>query len=393
MRTLSPFEAALPARRSSRGAVGLTGVLLFCGALGLAQIAGPPRGPASFEALAARAAAARDAGRLDQAVMLYRQALAQRPSWEEGWWYLGTLLYDRDDYAAAAAAFEKELSLKPKTGDPYVMLGLCEAKLGRRATALRHLGQGRKIGLVHAENLEQVMLFTQGMLLLEAGEFGPAQEALDALARGGAEQDELVVPLGLAVLGMKPSSLTGADAHTREIVRRAGEAERHAARREVQAAFEAYTELAGEAPQFHNVQFALGRFLLANHEDDKAVAAFEREIANSPNHLLARLGIAGVLAATNPHAALPYAEQAVKLAPALGEAHFLLGSILVNLDQPARAVAELEFAQRQQPGQARIYFPLSKAYGAIGRREDAERALKTFARLHASAAGDTVSKP
>ena len=137
----------------------------------------------------------------------------------------------------------------------------------------------------------------------------------------------------------------------------------------------------------------MGRFLLANHEDDGAVEAFKREIDNSPNHLLARLGIAGTLSATAPRAALPYAEQAVKLAPEMAEAHFLLGSILLGLDQAGRAVAELEFARRKEPDQARIYFPLSKAYAAVGRSQDAARARRTFARLSAGAASAPDAKP
>lgn len=384
-----PPRQAIPSIR-------LVGLALACALLEIAIISGAPAAAQTnkdaaggFDSLAARAAAARDAERLEEAAALYRQALKIRPSWEEGWWYLGTLLYDRDDFSAAASAFERQISLKPRSGDPLVMLGLCEAKLGRGTEALRHFERGQRRGMAHVADLKKVMLFTQGALLLESGEFGKAQEALDALARDGANQDELFDSLGLSVLGMKPSSLASADAEVREIVRRAGQAEHHAARSEVPDAFEGYTKLAADAPRVHNVQFALGRFLLANHEDDKAVEAFKREIENTPNHLLARLGIAGTLTATDPRAALPYAEQAVKLAPELAEAHFLLGSIFLGLGESRRAVAELEFAQRKEPNQAKIYFPLSKAYAAVGRNQDAARARKTFARLNAGAASAT----
>ena len=60
---------------------------------------------AAFNDLAKRAAAARDAGRLDEAIDLYAQALQINPSWIEGWWYASTILYDRDHNAEARNAF------------------------------------------------------------------------------------------------------------------------------------------------------------------------------------------------------------------------------------------------------------------------------------------------
>ncbi|MEO5820724.1 MAG: hypothetical protein ABIT71_09480, partial [Vicinamibacteraceae bacterium] len=53
----------------------------------------------SFADLSAAAAAARDAGRMDDAIGLYRQAIALRADWNEGRWYLGSALYERERYA------------------------------------------------------------------------------------------------------------------------------------------------------------------------------------------------------------------------------------------------------------------------------------------------------
>src|ERR1700737_985453 len=62
------------------------------------------RAPQSFDGIAAQADQARDADNLEQAVVLYRRALGMQPGWVEGWWSLGTILYDRDNYADAARA-------------------------------------------------------------------------------------------------------------------------------------------------------------------------------------------------------------------------------------------------------------------------------------------------
>jgi tetratricopeptide (TPR) repeat protein len=292
----------------------------------------------------------------------------------EGWWSLGTLLYDRDEYSEAAAAFAKATGLNPKAANAWVMLGLCEAKLGDNKAALDHIERGRSMNGDNDPRLRPVILFTEGNLLLDAGQFGKAQDVLDSLARDGAEQDEFITALGCAVLGMKPCEKG-------ELARRAGWPEHYAARQDVDRAKQEYQRLARDYPKTHDVQFALGRFLPANHMDDDAVQVFEREIDNSPKHLLARLGIAGIKASSDPTGGLSYARQAVKLAPNLPEAHYLLGLLLLNTGQAKDALPELESARSGNPNDSRVYFHLARAHTELNRREDAARARAEFVRL------------
>ena len=63
-----------------------------------------PDGSASFEDLARQATAAREQGKPGEAIQLYQQALQIHPDWEEGWWYVGTLLYDGNHFAEALPA-------------------------------------------------------------------------------------------------------------------------------------------------------------------------------------------------------------------------------------------------------------------------------------------------
>src|SRR5436190_1657854 len=55
----------------------------------------------SFDALAKRASAAREANRIEEAIPLYLQALKIKPTWKEGWWYVGSMFYDGDHYVEA----------------------------------------------------------------------------------------------------------------------------------------------------------------------------------------------------------------------------------------------------------------------------------------------------
>jgi tetratricopeptide (TPR) repeat protein len=333
--------------------------------------------PADFDSLSAKAAQARDGNQLDTAVQLYRQAVELRPQWAEGWWYLGTIAFDREQYAEAAISLSKVTALAPKDANAFAMLGLSEIKLDKNQDALGHLTKALDLGVGDEGNMRHVVLFNQATLFLSNGNFGRAQSILDQLAQQtGTNDDDFLLTLGRAVLGV-PSPVE--KRHDAMIA--AGRAEVLAANHETQPALAAYADLVRHFPKLHNVEFAYGRFLLDNHMDDQAVAAFKREIENTPQHLLARLGIAGALLATDPSSGLPYAQQAAKLAPKLSESHYLLGATLLATKNPTLAIGELETARSLNPHDPRVYFELAKAYKLLHRDSDAAQARAKFAQL------------
>jgi len=339
------------------------------------------RSASSGKTLAARAKEARVANRTDEAITLYRKALAAQPGWVEGWWALGTLLYDGDAFAGAAAAFRKVTSLDPKGGTAWVMRGLCEYRLGDRDAALTHIQRGRRLGVTADLQFRHVMLYHEGLLLLGASEFERAQETLGLLAADGVDSDELIVALGQAVLRVRPSDSNGSESVSAEVVRRAGRAEHLAAQKKFDDARREYEGLTTDFPKSRNTFYALGRYYAASSHPEKAVAAYEREIGNSPDHVPARLGIAAILAETDPAAALPYAEATVKLNPRIPLGHYVLGSLLLHTDQTARAIAELETAERSVKHDPGVYYALARAYARAGRTQDAARARTVFKRL------------
>lgn len=350
----------------------------------LPAVAGQTRSTSQqdFNKLATQAALARDANRSDEAIALYRQTLRLRPLWDEGWFYLGTLLYERDSWAEAAQAFREATNLNPKVGTAWVMLGLCEFKLDRHTDALKHIQQGHRLGTSADPQFNYVMLYHEGLLLLGKGEFEPAQETLFLLSRDGVETEDLITALGLSVLRIRFSDLLAGDSALREVVRRTGWAEHLAAQKKFAEALSEYERLTTDFPKAQNVQYAFGRFLIVTNQDEKAIAAFKREIENTPNHLQARLWIAETKFRLKDFAGgLPFAEEVVKLSPQLPLGHILFGAMLLGAGQTARAITELETAQRSLPNEPRIYFQLARAYEIAGRKADANRARATFTRL------------
>src|SRR5258708_4999984 len=66
---------------------------------------------AIFQTLASDAQSAREAGKTEDAIRHYQAAVKLRPDWEEGWWYLGTLLYDADHFVEAIPALRRVVDL------------------------------------------------------------------------------------------------------------------------------------------------------------------------------------------------------------------------------------------------------------------------------------------
>jgi tetratricopeptide (TPR) repeat protein len=345
-----------------------------------------------FDRVAAQAEEARGANRIEEAIKLYREAVSLRPRWAEGWFNLGTLLYDKDAFADAAVALGRAAALSPNVGTTWALLGLCEFKLGRHADALEHIRRGRRLGVSADPQFRRVMLYHEGLLLVGKGDFERAQETLGQLSQEGVESDELFTALGLAVLRLRFSELLAGDAALREVVARAGHAEHLAAQKKFDEAQREYERLAADFPKGQNVHYARGRYLLVSHDDEGAVAELLREIENNPRHLLAHLLVADTRLRQREFAAgLPYAEEAAKLSPRLPLARYLLGSLLLGAGQTGRAVAELETAARLMPDEPKIFYALSNAYLRAGRKSEAARALAAFARLKERSEGGEAS--
>jgi tetratricopeptide (TPR) repeat protein len=131
-----------------------------------------------FETLAANALSAREAGRTDEAIRNYQAAVELRPSWDEGWWYLGTLLYDTDHFAEAIPALHHFVELDPKVGAGWAFLGLCEFETGDYPDAYLHLQSAKELGFADSPDVEKVALYHLGLLLNLHGEFERATDLL-----------------------------------------------------------------------------------------------------------------------------------------------------------------------------------------------------------------------
>jgi tetratricopeptide (TPR) repeat protein len=339
----------------------------------------------TFSSLATQADAARDADQLDRAVPLYRKALALRPTWKEGWWSLGTILYDQSAYAPAAAAFHKLVAQDPNNGTAHLMLALCEYQLNQDDAALHDIDAAKKLGTRKDEQLINVLHYHEAMLLLRKDRFEAAREALRFLVNNGVHSDEVNAALAMCALLLPPKNVSPGGTPEHQFLQRIGQAESLAMQKKYDDAEKAYADLVRESPDFPGLHYAYGRVLLTMQNSEPAISQFQQEIKINPNHIRARLEIASAYYRTDSAAGIPFAEQAVKLQPKYPFGHYLLGLLYFDAGDTDRAIPQLEAASRMIPQEPQFYFALGNAYAKAGRKQDAARARANFTRLKAQA--------
>jgi tetratricopeptide (TPR) repeat protein len=348
--------------------------------LALMMVLGPQAPAIPFEEIARRATEAREKDQLEDAIRWYREGAKLRPQWDEGLWYLATLLYDRDRFAEARDAFRRFLALKPDLGPAWALQGLCEFRLEEYDAALQSLAKGRALGYGTNTAVQRAAWFHEAILRTRASQFELAVQPLTWLARSEPESPRLVEAAGLMLLRL-PKLPAQIPEDKRELVTLAGRAAYAHLAREGKEAKERFQALLERFPSVPNVHYAYGIFLMGS-DSDAAIAELRKEIEVQPDGVYARLDLAFELLRRGEYAAaLPPAEEAVKLAPSLFAAHHAVGRALAETGELERGIRELEAAARLAPESPEMHFALARAYAKAGRKADAERERATFSEL------------
>lgn len=323
---------------------------------------------------------ARTSGDVGTAIELYRQAVELDSGWSEGWWYLGTLLYDLDRFEEALQALRKVATVQPDSPVIWAMIGLCEYQTRDYERALINLQKARMLGIAENEQLHSVTRYHAAILYNRFEEFEIAFEALKEFAVEGNRSTSIIEAMGLSVLRLPylPSELPPLK---RGLVLQAGRAAYELASRRYAVADSLYQRLVEEFPQEPNVHYAYGVSLMRD-APDKALELFQKELEVQPFHVPSMLQTAFEYLKRGAYdEALPWAKKAAELDPSSFPARHALGRIFLDKGDIDRAIAELERGIKLAPTSPELRFVLSKAYARAGRREDAERERKEYLRL------------
>jgi len=347
---------------------GLAAAMLFLlSSLSLAQT-----NPPAFDDLVAKAAAAREQGRTDEAIGLYQQAVQLNPKWADGWWFLGSLQYGADAYAAARDALTRYLELSPEAGPAFALRGLCEFETFEYDRSLKDLQRGLALGAANQARNEKILRYHEALLLAHSGNFEAALQRYAVLARGGVPNPELLVGVGLAGLRtpLLPQEL-GADRML--LFMSAGKAAVLFWSGDHTGAQKAFQNLFQNFPTAANAHYFYG-YLLFPMDPDEAIVEFRKELEISPANASAETMVAWDALIRNDYPeALVYAQKAVAQDPTLPVGQLVLGRALVETGDVKSGIEHLEKELQLEPDNFETHLALAKAYSKSGRSEDARR--------------------
>jgi tetratricopeptide (TPR) repeat protein len=347
----------------------------------------------SFETLASKARAAMQADRIPEAIGLYKRATKLRPNWSEGWWHLGTLLFDAGRFPDARDAFAHFVSVeREQPGPGFAMLGLSEFELKHYPEALAALERGTKLGLGSDADFLRTVLLHDGTLNTLLGKPEIALQRLTLAANQIAaahpeapreavfRDSELLTAFGVAALRIPklPSDLRPEQI---PLVRQAGRAQALIALQDRVPAETEFQRLLALYPSEPGVHYMYGVFLLKEHPP-QAIDEFRREIETSPSHDAARIQLAlEFLRIGEYEQGLKYAQEAVRMAPENFVAHVACGRLWLAVGKTDPALQELRRAVKLAPGSPDAHFALSQALSEAGLDEQAARERAEFERL------------
>lgn len=295
-----------------------------------------------------------DAGRADEAMAAARRAIAADPEHADSYDVLGAALYLQRRYEEAIAAHRRASELDPRSSDPHYNMVASYWALGRNEDALREARTALDI-----EPTCRHCRVALGSTLLRLGRHGEAADESRAVLRSAPEMPDAQYVLGASLAKLRDPR--GAIPPLRECIRLATPEQRR---------------IASEC------LYLLGSAQLSLREHDAAEGSFRSLIADEPDGLRARVGLADALAWQRRFAeAAVELETAVRMAPKSSWITYRLGVVYGHLGRHADAVAQLEASAAADPANAPAVAALIAAYAATGRHAAAAARHETLKKL------------
>ena len=335
-----------------------------------------------FETIARQADAARSEDRVPGAIRLYRVATELRPSWVDGWWYLGSLLYDQDRYPEAISAFQ-HLSSSSHRGPAFAFLGLCYYETGKYDDALKQFRAWAGASWPGTRELRDVAVFHFSLLLTREGRFVESLYLLASVAPRFGDLPELSEAMGLASLRMRylPENCPP---ELREQIWLAGKAALYAAQSpgNFARADEFVARLEARYPAQPEIHYFRGTIYAFEAKPTEAEREYREELKISPHHAPSMVALATMdLAKGDGMEAGEFARKAIEADPVNAEAHHLLGRVFLESGDLRASLAELETAKQLAPDIAGIRSHLAMVYSKLGRTQEAKAESKAFLAL------------
>lgn len=307
---------------------------------------------------------------------------------------LGLIYFQDGKYEQAVPAFRQALKLKSNLANAEYFLAMSLSEVGHYEEALPGLEKGFK----RAEDpgLKRLLGLHLERAYTGLQRDGDAVEVAVELSRLYPKDPEVLYQAGrlsgnFAYLAMQRLALVAPDS----VWRLQASAELFETEGHYDLAIAEYREILAREPHRHGIHFRLGRALLSRSQganspsealkgQQDALAEFEQELELDPTNANAAYEAGEILRKTGHlEKARELFETALKYYPDFDEAQVGMGRVLITLGKPDLALTHLRKAISLNPTEEVAYYQLSLAYKGLGNREEQQKALAEFQRLHA----------
>jgi tetratricopeptide (TPR) repeat protein len=339
---------------------------------------------AAFDELARQAAAAREAGRTDDAIRGYESALKMKPHWDKGWADLGNLYYITGRFPEAIAALKNSIAINPKSSQAWPFLGLTEFETKDYANAYIHLDRARELDFRGTPAVMLLAIYHLAELRnLNADFFGAADLLIPEVHQGRVnEQTKIILGMSMLRVPLLPAQLSPP---SRALMHAAGETAVLQYSYKYDDTFRAFEQMTKDFPNIPFIHYAYASALDILSRYEEATSQLREEVRINPVSALPHQLTASIaLKQHRPDEAMSAARHAVELDSQSAGAHELLGRALLELGKVEPAVEDLEMASKLAPNYPGVHFSLARAYTKAKRPAEAERERAIFTQLNAS---------
>ena len=294
---------------------------------------------------------------------------------------LGVLLYFRGEYAAAVPQLQTAINIQPDLWKIRSLLGLAEERIADLADARKDLEasfpliEGKKLKI--EVGLDLVGLYTR------SGELDKAANLISQLEAAYPDAPEVLYAAyrtyaDLSGESMLSLSLVAPDsAQMHQLL-----AHEEAREGNTNGAIGQYRKAIVIDPHLPGVHFELAE-LLRTSQDPAVKKESEQEyraaVAENPQDVKAICALAEMAEIKgDTQQAFDDYSKAVALQPGGADAKLGLAKVLIEMDQPDKALPLLESSAQLEPTDATVHFRLATLYRKLGRMDDAKREVTLY---------------
>jgi Flp pilus assembly protein TadD len=348
--------------------------------------------PSDSEAHADLGVALAQQGRTGEAIVQYRQAVKVQPGYPEAHNDLGNALSGQGHTDEAIAEYREACRLKPDYADAYSDLGVALSKAGRMDEAMAEFHEALRINpaLPDAHGNLGTALFQQGRTGEAVAEYREALRLNPDYAKGH---------YGLGNVLQQQGRSQEAVAEYREALRLdPGNAEAHTnlgvvlcQQGRIDEGIGEYRQALRIDPALADAHSNLGAALLQQGRTDEALSEYEEALRLNPQDAKAHANLGNILLRQGrTNEAITQYREALRINPGDFETHYNLGNALLRNGETGGAISEIEKALELQPANPAIENTLAwlLAAGPQASLRNGTRAVQLAAQASQATGGD-----